>query len=126
MAEVRLRLLKALDRVALRRLAGTEPRELREDVPHPMCPLPAATDFPQGLFVDGLLRVDEARQIKGVLGTHGRITGDDRDGGERRTLPDALRVLARLAPGTLAARPGRVNRSRRAITPRLGPPALAA
>src|SRR5215510_7543600 len=63
MREKRLRFGQALHRVLLRGWADPETVELREDVPHPVRHLPAASDLGQGCFVVMLLSAHEALQI---------------------------------------------------------------
>jgi hypothetical protein len=72
MLQVGPRLIQAADRVALRHRAAPKAGELREDEPHPMAALVARPQLLQGLIVAALLRLDEAREIKGLV--HRRIT----------------------------------------------------
>src|SRR3546814_4294157 len=59
MREIGARFCRVHDRIALRHCAPPEPRELREDVPHPVRALGAEPDFGERARIDLLLRSEE-------------------------------------------------------------------
>ncbi len=66
-AHVRLGLLPALDRIEPGCRAGPKPRELREDVPHPVRPLPAAPDLGKRPRVIVRLGLHESVQVERIV-----------------------------------------------------------
>ena len=66
MRELRRSLGDAFHRVVLRRHARTEAFELRKDVPHPMRPLGAATDFSQRRVIVARLGVEETLKVERI------------------------------------------------------------
>ena len=95
MIEIGPRLFPPLDREAARRRALPQPRDLREDVPHPVAVLAPATELGERALVDAFLGCDEAIEIEG-----GRC-------GHARSVIDAVRTVtpkqARRATATCGA-----------------------
>src|SRR5205823_2313028 len=60
-----------LDRVVLRGRAVPEAVKLGENEPDPVARLAASPEFLDDIAVDVLLRREETRQMKGVVGCHG-------------------------------------------------------
>jgi hypothetical protein len=66
MGEIGPRLVHRADRISLRRRAVPEAGSLREYEPHPVAPLVAGLQLGECGGVDGLLRDDEALQVKAI------------------------------------------------------------
>src|SRR3546814_1639458 len=62
MREIGARFCRVRDRIALRHCAPPEPRELREDVPHPVRALGAEPEFGERARIDLLLGGNETLQ----------------------------------------------------------------
>jgi len=68
MFEIRGGLGRGSNRIAPRDRARPQAGKLREDEPHPVRLLPAATELGQGAFIDALLRLDKSAEVEGVQG----------------------------------------------------------
>src|SRR5512140_3302187 len=69
MAKVALRLVQALDGIEPCRRAVPQSIDLREDIPHPVRALLAASHLLQSALVDAFLRAEEAVEIVGIINT---------------------------------------------------------
>ena len=76
MVKVGSRFLERADSKALRHLASTQSRDLREDEPHPVSALRAALDFGECFRVRPKLRIDEALEIETVAYGLNRLCRD--------------------------------------------------
>lgn len=65
MVEIRPRFVERGDRIALRRGAPAEARDLGKDEPHPVRALGAASDLRERRLVYAILRVHESVEIMG-------------------------------------------------------------
>jgi len=66
MTQIGLGFAKAADGVPLRSKARAQALEMREDEPHPVRSLAAASYFRQCLFVGTFLRVNETSQVVAI------------------------------------------------------------